>query len=155
MEQNSFPVTSKVIIYLSNRLGEPARGQVYSVYFDTFMEFCGTLQLLRIMESLFDTLDMPQASHENQEFHPLKRARRKGVGSSIERYAQKEKKLQAECATCMVYVLYRQYNTWQGTITWLEDKTSCKFKSVLEMLKLIDDAIHASSPIQYIWETDE
>ena len=72
-----FPVTSRVIIHLFNRPGEQVYGQVYSVYYDNFMEFCGILQLLRAMESLFDSLDMPQAAYENRELSPLRHVKKR------------------------------------------------------------------------------
>ena len=56
-----------------------------------------------------------------------------------------------ERITFMVHVVYRQYNTWQGTITWVEGNITNRFKSVLEMLKLMDDVVNDSAPIQYIW----
>ena len=154
MEPISCPVTSKVIIYLFNSPGEPVRGQIYSVYYDAFMDFCGVAQLLRAMESLFDTLDMPQASCEKQTFRPLKRVKKKDEDEKMERFAETQKRTETEQASFLVHVVYRQYNTWQGTITWIQDKTSRNFKSVLEMLKLMDDAINGSSQLQYIWNAD-
>ncbi|MBC8560442.1 hypothetical protein [Fumia xinanensis] len=154
MEPISFPITSKVIIYLSNSPREPVCGQIYSVYYNAFMDFCGVAQLLRAMESLYDTLDMPQASCENQAFHPLKRAKKNGDDRMIESRAGHRKSVEADQATFLVHVIYRQYNTWQGRITWMQDKTSRNFKSVFEMLKLMDDAMNGSSQIQYIWNAD-
>ncbi|PWL47491.1 MAG: hypothetical protein DBY45_00385 [Clostridiales bacterium] len=72
----------------------------------------------------------------------------------IESRAGHKKSVEADQATFLVHVIYRQYNTWQGRITWMQDKTSRNFKSVFEMLKLMDDAMNGSSQIQYIWNAD-
>ena len=146
-----FPVTSRVIIHLFNRPGEQVYGQVYSVYYDNFMEFCGILQLLRAMESLFDSLDMPQAAYENRELSPLRHVKKKDEDQKIERHAKRKIVMGEERASFMVHVVYRQYNTWQGTITWIEENITSRFKSVLEMLKLMDDVVNSSVSIEYIW----
>lgn len=144
-----FPVTSKVIIHLFNRPGGPVCGQIYSVYYDAFMDFCGIFQLLGAMESLFDSLSMPQAAHENRSLCPLRRIKRRDENQK--RYAKRQTLMGEERITFMVHVVYRQYNTWQGTITWVEGNITNRFKSVLEMLKLMDDVVNDSAPIEYIW----
>ncbi len=54
-----------------------------------------------------------------------------------------------EQATFVVQVQFRQNATWQGTIQWLEEKESRKFRSLLEMIKLMDEALTQEQ------ETDE
>lgn len=41
----------------------------------------------------------------------------------------------------LIQMLDNQNMTWQGTITFLEDNQKMPFRSVLEMLKLMDSAI--------------
>ena len=48
-------------------------------------------------------------------------------------------------ATFLVHVVDCQNATWQGTITWLEEKESKHFRSLLELIKLIDTAIAPKS----------
>jgi hypothetical protein len=38
-------------------------------------------------------------------------------------------------------ILDRQNSTWQGSIVWVEKQTEQYFRSALEMLKLIDEAL--------------
>lgn len=44
-------------------------------------------------------------------------------------------------ATFLLHVKYRQNATWQGNIMWIERDMTMSFRSVLELLKLIDSAI--------------
>ncbi len=44
-------------------------------------------------------------------------------------------------ATFLVHVVDCQNATWQGIITWLEEKEKQRFRSALEMIKLMDMAI--------------
>ena len=49
-----------------------------------------------------------------------------------------------EKATFVVSVQFTQNATWQGNITWTEQKKTVAFRSALEMLKLMDDAVSAA-----------
>ena len=44
-------------------------------------------------------------------------------------------------ATFEITVMYMQNATWQGQILWAERNLRQYFRSVLEMLKLIDEAL--------------
>jgi hypothetical protein len=43
--------------------------------------------------------------------------------------------------TFIIQVLYRQNATWQGTIQWLEGRQTRLYRSVNELLKLMDEAV--------------
>ena len=43
--------------------------------------------------------------------------------------------------TFLISVHYRQNATWQGTIAWAEKNKKQRFRSALEMIKLIDEAL--------------
>ncbi|MDD4808219.1 MAG: hypothetical protein PHU30_06975 [Oscillospiraceae bacterium] len=44
-------------------------------------------------------------------------------------------------STFLVEVQFQQNSTWQGSIHWLEEKKSQHFRSSLEMMKLMEDAL--------------
>ena len=48
-------------------------------------------------------------------------------------------------ATFVVKVLFRQNASWQGTVTWVEGQMEQSFRSVLELLFLMDSAIQAQA----------
>lgn len=41
----------------------------------------------------------------------------------------------------VVNIQFQQNATWQGTITWIEQKKTVRFRSTLEMIKLMDSAV--------------
>ena len=43
--------------------------------------------------------------------------------------------------TFLIRVLYKQHGTWQGEITWVEKKEKKYFRSMLELIRLIDDVV--------------
>ena len=46
----------------------------------------------------------------------------------------------------IVRVQHRQNSSWQGRITWIEKNQTVYFRSVWEMMKLIENAIDTVSP---------
>lgn len=46
-------------------------------------------------------------------------------------------------ATFTIQIQFQQHSTWQGTIAWAEGGKSQKFRSELEMMKLMMEAVSA------------
>ena len=54
-----------------------------------------------------------------------------------------EELLNRHCAlgTFIIRVQHRQNSSWQGRITWMDEDKTVYFRSMWEMLKLIDSAV--------------
>jgi hypothetical protein len=50
----------------------------------------------------------------------------------------------------LIRIQYQQYSSWQGTIQWLELNKTLSFRSVLEMIHLMEEAL--SIHTQEDWE---
>jgi hypothetical protein len=46
-----------------------------------------------------------------------------------------------DLGTFIISVRFRQHATWQGSIKWVEGKGEVTFRSVLEMLSLMQEAV--------------
>ena len=46
----------------------------------------------------------------------------------------------------VVDIKCKQNHTWQGNVTWVEQKKTLPFRSALELLKLMDSAMEAMAP---------
>ena len=44
--------------------------------------------------------------------------------------------------TFLLNVRYRQNSSWQGEIQWIEENTVYQFPSVLELIKILSNALH-------------
>lgn len=44
-------------------------------------------------------------------------------------------------STFVIEIKSNEYNTWQGNIKWIEGKRIESFRSVLELVKLMDSAV--------------
>jgi len=54
--------------------------------------------------------------------------------------------------TFEISVKFRQNATWQGQILWAEKSTKQTFRSVLEMLKLMDEALTDGEEKALVWK---
>jgi len=54
--------------------------------------------------------------------------------------------------TFEISVKFRQNATWQGQILWAEKNHRKNFRSVLEMLKLMDDALAEGEVKSAMWD---
>jgi hypothetical protein len=46
-----------------------------------------------------------------------------------------------EKGTFIIQVQYRQNSTWQGKVVWVEENRTQHFRSALELIKLVDEAL--------------
>lgn len=53
-----------------------------------------------------------------------------------------EKKTSAR-TTFVVQIQFVQNSSWQGTVAWTEQKKEQRFRSTLELIKLMDEALEA------------
>ena len=49
-------------------------------------------------------------------------------------------------ATFVIRLMFRQHASWQGSATWVEARAEEPFRSVLELILMIDGAIKSGSP---------
>ncbi len=50
-----------------------------------------------------------------------------------------------EVATIFIRIMFRRNSSWQGSILWVEGKREETFRSVLEMIFLMNDALKAQN----------
>ena len=132
-------ISTKVVVKMcSNGEGELS-GEIYHVFSDTYFYFNNPYEMLIILEDLFDTLAFPQSAVTYRSFS---RRTTKAVverepirGEKVSHELSGEKKLKF-----ILHVQYRQHATWQGEINWVKQNQTRRFRSALELLKLMDEA---------------
>lgn len=50
-------------------------------------------------------------------------------------------KKHGDMGTFIVRVQHRQHSSWQGVVTWADKQKSVPFRSALELMKMIDEAL--------------
>lgn len=111
-------------------------GRLYNP-FCSDQRFHSTMDFLEQMEELLDNMKCPQ---------PFMTAR--SFSDSPERAAESPPGSQSrtgKLGTFAVRVIFRQNASWQGSVTWLEGGQEQSFRSVLELLLMMDGALRGAS----------
>ena len=119
-------------------------GELYNPYLPAPIPFAGVAELLGRMEGLMDRFEFPQSYYQPRSFHDDSKIQ--ALRASEERVTRhmEEKVFETKVgrrATFIVQIQFRQNATWQGVITWSEKKQERHFRSTLEMIKLMDEAM--------------
>lgn len=113
-------------------------GRFFNPYKPDGERFYGLTQFLIRMEDTLDSMVFPQSFTAARAFST---APASNVSSGPADSAVKEGKL----ATFAVRILFRQNASWQGSVTWLDGNVTESFRSVLELVLLMDSAIRGQS----------
>lgn len=96
-------------------------------------DFSGVMELLRKMEALLNGMEFPQSYTARRSFQPPEGW---AAGSSAAGHVRR-----GRLATFTVRIMFRRNASWQGAVTWMEGDQKENFRSVLELLLLIDSAL--------------
>ena len=107
------------------------KGRFYNPYRDV-ENFSSLSQFLLKIEEILDNRQMPQSYTSPRKFSMLLQPEDRAASSPIRKGVK---------ATFELKVIFRQHSSWQGVIVWREQKTEHSFRSVLELVILMDSAI--------------
>ena len=110
-------------------------GRFYNQYCPDGVSFYGAIDLIKKMETMLDQMNFPQSFSAVRSFTKKTNADLRG--------SDKVSSYKGNLATFSIRVLFRQNTSWQGSISWLEGKREETFRSVLELLLLIDSAVNS------------
>lgn len=112
---------------MSGRYQNPELGETGS--------FSCLSQLMLKLERCLDINNIPQAFCASRHFSP---------------FISMWDSLPTEVGTCpgkkatfVVQILFRRNSSWQGNLTWLEEEKTQQFRSVLELMDMINGALSA------------
>lgn len=114
------------------------QGRIYNPQLNEGRYFQSLTGFLLEMEQVLDEMDFPKAYTTTRTFRkPLEKPNEPPGPVYPE----------GDSATFSVRILFRQNASWQGSVTWLDEKQEQSFRSVLELILLFDNALtqkHAS-----------
>jgi len=130
---------AEIVVYEQGMM----QGELHSRYLETPFIFVDLVQMIHKMEEIFDTNGFPQAFLSPRSFKDGKRGTAKREAERNDTMNQDTPSIPegAKC-TFEITVRFRQNATWQGSILWAEKNMRQNFRSVLEMLKLMDEALN-------------
>lgn len=147
--------SAKALICVDGLRNFEIAGTIYNTYLPEPAEFQSINGVISIMETIFETIESPQSYYEYRSFnHNQKAAHKKANETEVHQKMQEDifADKQGKKATFVVQVQFRQNATWQGTITWTEEKKVQRFRSTLEMIKLMGDALGDMDEEHVEWE---
>ena len=106
---------------------------MYNPYLPKGDVFRSTLSFLWKMEDLLNGMQCPQPFMADRTFGAV-------PARPVDRPMETQQK-EGRCATFAIRVIFRQNATWQGTVSWLEAGREARFRSALELLKIMDSAL--------------
>ncbi len=125
--------TRKNLICVDSYEGGVLKGRLYSALGED-IRFSSLSQLLVKMEELLDCTQEPQAYTTPRRFAAV-------MEPSCDQIPPFQRK--GALATFELKILFRQNTSWQGLLTWREGGKEQSFRSVLELILLMDSALRA------------
>lgn len=157
-EQNRQFVTSmavRTLIRIYSYENTILTGSITNAYLNQTFFFHDVLEMASILEQIYDTLSFPQSSLSYRSFRPTNRKHKQDstymkAGGDFMNMNKMPPELEntPEKASFLVHVQFRQHATWQGNITWVDKGVTQQFRSVLEMIRLMTDAVESGDPDQ-------
>ena len=160
--QSYLGIKNGVVVCVNSYVGYELAGEFYHGYSTEPVEFSGAGELLSGLESLFNLLNFPYAATNMRDFSDddsgkkNRRVRERPLKipgnqadyrnhEEIERVMSDRDILSkhGDEGTFIVRVQQRQNSSWQGRITWVDEDKTVYFRSVWEMMKLIDAALES------------
>lgn len=107
-------------------------GRIYNVLRDSSVPFKSAVDMLVKLEMLLDEAKLVQSYSIKRVFAP-----NMASGSLVQAGSVEDGKL----ATFSLKILFRQNASWQGSVLWCDENSEESFRSVLELLMLMDNAL--------------
>ena len=117
-------------------------GRFYHKYDKEPVKFEHFMDMVKQMEQMYDAIDYPQATSHKRSF--IKDVKSRTEKKSIPPVVWEGREFSEERgskATFYVLVRGRGNATWQGEVVWVERGISKKFRSVMELMILMDNAL--------------
>jgi len=109
------------------------RGRIYNVIQGTSVPFTGAIDMILKLEAFLDSAKIVQSYSAKRAFAP---------GRSVEMSNAVQGGIpDGKLATFTLKLLFRQNTSWQGSVMWHEERSEETFRSVLELLMLMDNAL--------------
>lgn len=130
-----------------------AKGRLFSAYLQCEHPFSCFEDIIHLSELIFDLNSFPQSSFGKRYFRSSSeklKIKREEIMKNLQVIDEKQLK-HGEKGTFVVRVMFRQNATWQGTVSWVEGNKIQHFRSMLELIHLLEDALGTET---VAWEGD-
>ncbi len=130
-----------LVLCVDGNEGGILEGRLYHGFHKGRIPFRGYEQIIRTAEDVFNALGFPHRDTSVRDIYGRTHDGRKKEGMA--RVMEDEELLEkhGDMGTFVIRVQHRQHSSWQGRVTYLEEDKTVYFRSVLELIKIIDGAL--------------
>lgn len=121
------------VIQITSYANKNFEGFFENVYYQERKPFANLTQMLTLIDHLQDDIAFPQRSMEPRSFKEEPPASPPQPLASLP--------AATILATFHLRLLFRQNASWQGTVTWVEQRQEVHFRSALELVFLMDSIL--------------
>lgn len=114
-------------------------GSVLNESYNFAMDFNSFRNMMEVLEGLFNYVNFPMATHEERVFQ---KKENKNHTLPKELYPATLEMFKNQKPEFRLHVQFRQNATWQGTLQWISTRKTKRFRSELELLELMLNAMH-------------
>lgn len=114
------------------------QGTIYNPFFEKEMVFENVMQLITMVERISDSLFFPQKAMQLRQFTDNTETKDK---FSFDFITTADFTEEFPIATFELEIIFRQNASWQGNIVYAEQNLTSSFRSVLELLTLMDSVL--------------
>lgn len=130
------------MILCIDRIGEnKLEGQIWHGYRTEPVMFRQWYQVVMELESFFDEIQFPFPSTNFRSFDGHTRTWQQRQEKTRMMKDDELLKKRGDLGTFILRVQHRQNSSWQGRITWMEEDKTVYFRSIWEMIKLVENAL--------------
>ena len=115
------------------------QGTIFNPFFEKEMVFENMMQMITMIERISDSLFFPQKTMQLRQFADSGLPEDKASFDFVTTSDFSEK---SPLATFELEIIFRQNASWQGNIVYAEKGLSSSFRSLLELLSLIDSVLN-------------
>lgn len=126
------PENNRILICVDSYENCVPTGRFYN-FLNESEEFSSLSRLLIRVASMLDDQRTPQSYTTHRTFA--------AVIDHMEEEAYPTSSRKGKKATFELKILFRQHGSWQGSVIWKEKKQEQSFRSVLELIYLMDSAL--------------
>ncbi|MGL5259172.1 MAG: hypothetical protein ACRC7V_03600 [Lachnospiraceae bacterium] len=113
------------------------KGTWTSLHNNICHSFDSAVDLLMQIDEHYDENGFVQHSLQHRSYSKKESFKKATIKNNSQNIYEKN----GEKATFVVQVMFRQNATWQGKVKWVETGKEIIFRSTLELLKLMDEAL--------------
>ncbi|MEG0898860.1 MAG: hypothetical protein RSD67_08340 [Oscillospiraceae bacterium] len=133
---------NNIIMLVNDVIHIEPQGKWFSPYNQEPVVINSYMQLIDSVDDFYDQYGMIQPTTQRRSLLRCK-SKQPQAAKEVKKYMSDDifEKQIGEKGTFIIQVKYRQHSSWQGSVEWVETGEKKMFRSTMELIKMIDEAL--------------